>query len=116
MATLKTQLGAADVPGTGTLTSVYKVPAGQEASINLTIANRADTATDIRVAHIKNGNVGDVANEDYLMYDLSTSLLADNRSPIQIAGIVMGAGDTIAVYSSASAVSANANGIEKVAS
>jgi hypothetical protein len=116
MATLKTSLGQVDVPGTGTLTLVYQVPAGQEASINLTIANRADTPTNIRVALIKAAGVGSVANEDYLMYDIATSLFTDNRSPIQINGIVMGALDTIAVYSSAVAVSCNANGIEKAAS
>lgn len=116
MATIKGQLGAKDVPGNGTLTSIYKVPAGQEASINLNIANRADTVTNYKIAHIKNGNVGDVANEDYLMFDLPSSELASNLSPIQLTGITMGANDTIAVSSSASAVSAQANGIEKVAS
>ena len=112
MATVKGQLDAADVPGTGTLTSVYKVPASKEASINLTITNRSDVFTNIRVAHIKNGDVGDIANEDYLIFDVSTGDLASNFAPIQITAITMSAADTIAVYSSDSAVSAQANGIE----
>ncbi len=113
MATLNGQLGAADVPGTGTLTSIYKVPSSRKASINLTIANRSDIDTNIRIAHIKGGNVGDIANEDYLMYDVSTGDFTSNVAPVQITGIAMGEGDTIAVYSSTSAVSAQANGIEE---
>lgn len=108
------QLGAADVLGTGTLTLVYLCPASHKASINLTIANRANTPTLIRVAHIKAGGVGDVANEDYLMFDVSTSLFTDNRSPIKLTAIAMGALDTIAVYSGSSAVSAQANGEQLV--
>ena len=77
----------------------------------MTVANRADTATDIRIAHIKGSST--VANEDYLMYDFSTSLLVGNRAPIQITAIAMAAADTIRVYSSASAVSVSVNGIEE---
>ena len=115
MADVTGQLGAADVPGTGTLTSVYKVPALQKASVNLYITNRTATATIIRVAHIKNGNVGDIANEDYIQYDLDTTKLVHHTAMIPFTGIAMAAGDTLAVYSSATAVSANANGIEVTA-
>ncbi len=110
MALVQGQLGAVDVAGTGTLTTIYTVPASKAASVNITIANRADTATNIRVAHIKAS--ASVANEDYLMYDFSTALLVDNRAPIIFTGIIMGAADTIRVYSSASAVSVAVNGIE----
>ena len=113
MALTRTQLAAVDVPGTGTLTAVYTVPADRAVDVNLTIANRADTDTSLRIAHIKGAGVGSVANKDYLLYDLPTSSLADNRAPISYTSILMGAGDTLAVYSSASAVSAQINGIEE---
>jgi len=112
MAIVKGQLGAVDVAGTGTLTAIYLVPASKEADVNVTICNRADTDTNIRVAHIKNAGVGSVANEDYITYDLPTSALASNFSPLSYTGIIMGAADTLAVYSSASAVSVQVNGIE----
>lgn len=112
MATVKGQLGATDVPGTGTLTDVYTVPALKEASVNVTVANRAATTTLLRVAHIKAGVAAAVANEDYLMYDLSTIDLASHTAPLKLTAITMSAGDTIAVYSSASAVSVQVNGIE----
>lgn len=112
MALVKGQLAASDVPGTGTLTDVYTVPALKEADVNITVANRADTATDIRIAHIKGDTASGVANEDYLMFDVGTGSLISNLAPIFISGVIMGVGDTIAVYSSASAVSVQINGIE----
>ena len=112
MATVKGQLGAVDVPGTGTLTLVYTVPVGKEASVNITLANRASTTTLLRVAHIKAGVLGAIANEDYLLYDLSTLDFISHTAPVKLTAITMSAGDTIAVYSSASAVSAQVNGIE----
>ena len=112
MTILKGQLDAVDVPNTGTLTQVYLVPASKVASVNLTIANRTNSSTVIRVAHIKAGGVGAVANGDYLLYDFPTSALAHNLAPISITGIMMGAADTLAVYSNGNAVSAQVNGIE----
>ncbi len=112
---IKGQLAAVDVPGTGTLTDVYTVPTAdpiRESDVNITIANRANTATDIRVAHIKGGVAAGVANKDYLTFDLPTSKLADNRAPLSFTAILMQEGDTIAVSSSASAVSVQVNGVE----
>lgn len=113
MATVIGQLGAADVPGTSTLTGIYTVPADKKADVNITIANRADTTTNIRVAHIKNDTAAGVANEDYITYDLPTSALIDQRAPLSYTAILMTAGDTIAVFSSASALSVQVNGIEE---
>ncbi|MBE16513.1 MAG: hypothetical protein Unbinned6354contig1000_2 [Prokaryotic dsDNA virus sp.] len=113
MATVIGQLGAVAVAGTGTLTDIYTVPTDKKADVNITIANRADTDTNIRVAHIKAALAASVADEDYITYDLPTSTLADNRAPMSYTAILMTAGDTIAVYSSASAVSVQVNGIEE---
>ena len=112
MATVKGQLGAVDVPGTGTLTLVYTVPVGKEASVIVSVANRADTITVLRVAHIKAGVLVDIANKDYLLYDVSTADFVSNLAPVRLRAIAMSAGDTIAVYSTTSAVSAQVNGIE----
>ncbi len=110
---IRGQLDAVNIPATSTLTDVYTVPVSRVSDINITIANRADTDTNIRVAHIKNGVAANVAVEDYLLFDLATSSLASNVSPLSFTGIMMSAGDTIAVYSSASAVSVQINGIEE---
>ncbi len=110
---IRGQLASLNVPATSTLTDIYTVPASRVADVNITITNRADTDTNIRVAHIKNDVAANVAVEDYLLFDLATSSLASNYSPLSFTGIMMGAGDTIAVYSSASAVSVQINGIEE---
>jgi len=112
MAIIKGQLGAVDVPGTGTLTDIYTVPALREASVNIYVAQRTDASTLFRVAHIKNGVASGVANEDYLMYDLDTATFASNLAPLAVTGLAMQAGDTIAVSSSANAASVQVNGIE----
>lgn len=113
MALVRGQLGAVDVAGTGTLTDIYTVPEGMVSDVNITIANRADTDTAIRLAHIKNGVAADVSNEDYLIFDLQTASLASNFAPLSITGVMMTAGDAIAVYSSSSAVSVQVNGIQE---
>lgn len=113
MALVRGQLAALSVAGTGTLTDVYTVPASKLSDVNISIANRADTDTALRVAHIKANTASGVADEDYILYDLQTATLASNFAPVEFTGILMGAGDTIAVYSSASAVSVQINGIEE---
>lgn len=113
MALVRGQLAAVDVAGTGTLTDIYTVPASKVADINLNIANRSDTNTSLRIAHIKNGTASGVSIEDYILYDLPTSIFVSNFSPLEKTAILMSAGDTIAVYSSASAVTVQINGIEE---
>lgn len=107
------QLAALDNAGDAVLRDVYTVPGSRAADVNISIANRSDVDTAIRIAHIKNGVASGVANEDYILYDLPTGALASNFAPIEKTGVMMGAGDTIAVYTSASAVSVQINGIEE---
>ena len=113
MALVRGQLAAVDVPGTGTLTDIYTVPASKVADVNINVANRADTLTNLRIAVIKNDVAAGVANEDYILFDLPTDSLASNFAPVTNTGTLMAAGDTIAVYSSASAVTVQVNGIEE---
>jgi len=107
------QLAALNNAGDATLRDVYTVPLDRSADVNITVINRENTDTNIRIAHIKADVAANAALEDYLLYDLATSSLASNFAPISYTGVLMGPGDTIAVYSSASAVSAQVNGIEE---
>jgi len=116
MADLIGQLAALEVAGTATLTDVYTVPVDREASVNIRIANSSDVDTDIIVAHIKNDVAVNVAAEDYIYggagSGIPTSKLVDNRAPIGLNGILMSAGDTIAVSSSVNGVAVQLNGVE----
>lgn len=115
MATVKGQLGAIDCAGDGVLRDVYTVPntPDKEASVLITLVNRTTLATLIRLAHIKNGVAAGVATKDYIWYDLDTNDLVVHNAPMNPPFILtMAAGDTIAVSSSAQAISAQVNGIE----
>jgi hypothetical protein len=113
MALVRGQLAAVAVAGSGTLTDIYTVPTSKVADVNITIANRTDANTLLRVAIIKGALAASVAVEDYIMFDLPTTALASNLAPISINSTLMEAGDTVAVYSSAQAISVQVNGIEE---
>lgn len=104
-------LGKVNIPTGGALTSVYKVPVAKKATGVLSIANRSNTATSITVAQITNGNVGDVATSDYKTFELPTTALQENRAPLAYT-LIVNAGDTVAVSSSSSDVTAIFNGVE----
>lgn len=111
------QLGAEVIPATGVLTPVYTVGLSKVADVNLYIANSADTDTEIKIVHIKNGLVASIQDKDYLIggasAGLPTSSFSHNMAPFSFNAIEMTAGDTLAVSSSASALSAQANGLEE---
>ncbi len=110
------QLGAVVIPATSTLTKVYKCPVNRRADVNIHIANSADTDTQIKLALIRNDVVANVAAEDYLLggtVGLATSTLANNLAPLEFSGFMLEAGDEIGVFSSASALAAQVNGIEE---
>ena len=113
MALVRGQLAAVAVAGTGTLTDIYTVPTSKIADVNVNIANRTDANTKIRLAVIKAATASGVAVEDYVIFDLPTVSLASHLAPIVYSGIIMSAGDTVAVYSSDEAVSVQVNGIEE---
>ncbi len=111
------QLGAVVIPATSTLTLVYKCPASRKADINLNIANSDDVDTQVKIVHIKNDTIANVAAEDYVLGGASAGLptgsLASNLAPIEKTGIAMSAGDEIGVWSNNSALAAQVNGIEE---
>lgn len=116
MATIYGQLAAVQVPGTATLTDVYTVPASKKADVNIRVTNSLDTNTNISIVHVKSGTALDVAPEDYIYggsaSGIPTLKFNDNRAPLTISGLLMTAGDTVAVYSSNNACAAQINGIE----
>ena len=112
MALVRGQLAAVDVAGIGILTDVYTVPVDKLSDVNINIANRSDAATSLRVVHIKNGVASSVTNKDYILHDVNTGNFTENTAPVNLTGILMEAGDTIAAYSSTSDVSVQVNGIE----
>lgn len=108
------QLAAVVVPGTGVLTHVYTCGGYRQATINISITNTADTSTDIRLVHIKNDVLANVAEEDFLLGSLTTgfptSALAHNMAPFEKNNLILGAGDQIAVSSSSNKLSVQVNG------
>lgn len=111
------QLAAVVIPGTSTLTLIYKCPAGRKADVNITLANSADTATDIKFVHIKNDLIANVAAEDFIIggtgAGLPTSTFSHNMAPVEVKGLAMSAGDEIGAFSTASDLAAQVNGIEE---
>ncbi len=107
------RLGAINSLGDSTNRDVYTVPANRNASVNITLVNRADTNTEVCIAHIKAGTSGAISTTDYLIYKLPTSSLAHNKAPVSITGVMMSAGDTISTLSTASACTVQVNGIEE---
>lgn len=98
------RLGTADLV-TGTNTSLYTVPADTFTVVTVSICNRGNQPTAIRMA------VADVAtptNAEWIEYD--TEVLA--KGVLERTGIVMQAGKILVVRASGANVSAVAFGIE----
>lgn len=110
--TIKGQLGALDCAGDGVLRDVYTVDPARESSVRINVVNRTTSPTLLKLAHIKNGVAAGVDNEDFIWFNLDTADLAVNNAPIPNPIITMAAGDTIAISSSAEAVTIQVNGIE----
>jgi len=105
MATANKILGQSK-PAAATNTTLYTVPVGMQANINIFISNQANGPDSVRVAITKSGAVLNV--KDYLMYN--TQLQAN--SAMNITGLALAAGDFITVYSTSGNCSFNACGIE----
>ena len=110
--TITGRLAALDCTA-GALRDIYTVPVSRVADVNITVVNRTNFSTSIRIAHIKNGVAAGVTSKDYLLYDFPTSALIINYAPIEKSGVLMQAGDTIAVSSNSRDVSVQINGIEE---
>jgi len=76
----------------------------------LTICNTGGTARTFRVAHIKNGDIGDIQNKYYKAYDCS---LDGNTSIVICVGLAFGIGDSFLVRANHANVVFNCSGAEK---
>lgn len=99
-------LGSVDL-SVGVLTAVYLVPVGKLCTLNLSICNRGNVQSKVRVALI-NGGVGAVLNSNYIEYD--TIVLPTNV--VERTGIVIQDGYTLAILSDVANVSVSAWGFE----
>ncbi len=98
------RLGVQAIPAT-TNTTVYTVPTGYYAVLNVSVTNRNSTATSVRIAMSSTGtpNV-----QEWIEYD--TVVVANGV--LERTGLVLQAGLNIVVYSSQANVGATVYGIE----
>lgn len=89
-------------------TSLYTVPAGVVATVNIRIANRNASATHVRVAI---GSGAAPVATDYIGYDISLPA----NGILEDTGIVCGAGETVWVRSELNNVSVRVHGFEEEA-
>lgn len=95
-------------PSATTNTDVYTVGAGKQAVIStITVCNRAATAATYRIA-IRVGGAA-IANEDYIVYDVSVP--GSDAITLTI-GITLNATDVVTVYASTANLSFNLFGSE----
>lgn len=83
-------------PSSETNTILYTGSAGQLASGSLAICRQGAGSELVRVALIDSANVGDLTDENYVVY---------NSDAIQITGLVVGPNQSIVVYANADSVS-----------
>ena len=109
MAEVYKRLGAVS-PTATTNTALYTVPAATSAILDgITVCNRDSGAHTFRLAHV-DGAVGDIANEDYIFYNVS--LPANSTLEGLLKGRCMSAGHTILVYVDSANFSFTVGGME----
>lgn len=99
------RLGASS-PAADTDTLLYTCPASTVASVTVSVARRGDGSELVRIALMDDATIGNLSNEDYLEYGSSVQ---------EITGLVLGAGQSIAVRTDAATVSFVAFGFEEAA-
>jgi hypothetical protein len=74
--------------------TIYTVPTGKEAIINITVNNHATTASTYKIATVPNG--GSISNANTMALK-TLKAAGDNESTHQITGKLLNAGDTIRI-------------------
>lgn len=106
MATVKGILGQA-APSSGVDTDLYTVPTSKTATVKVVCANRAATASKVRIAVSPNGAA--LANQHYLTYDTSMS----GNSALSSVTYTLGDTDVVRVRSDSGNVTFTCTGIEQ---
>ena len=106
------RLGALDIDGSSntvdTNYGVYTVPASTKSSINISVCNRSASTCKVRVALI-DGAIGDVADEDYIEYDVVIPL----GGILERTGIILEAAETVLMRSDTAGVNMVITGVEE---
>ena len=106
------RLGALDIDGSSntvdTNYGVYTVPASTKASINISVCSRTASSAKVRVALI-DGAIGDVADEDYIEYDVAIPL----SGVLERTGIILEAAGTVLMRSDTAGVNMVITGVEE---
>lgn len=107
------RLGAVE-PAAATDTSLYIPAASTTASCVVKAVNRSASTRTIRIA-VVDGSVGDIADEDYILYELSLAANGDAnlKDKYEETGLVLSSSDRIVVRSSGIDVSFVCMGIEE---
>lgn len=94
------RLSAIDLSAT-TNTLLYTCPDSTVATVNLSLCNRNNSVVLVRAALV-DGVLVDLSDSDYFEYDSDVC----DSTPLERSGIVLGAGQSIIVYSDTANVSA----------
>jgi hypothetical protein len=93
-------------PAATTNTTVYTVPGGVTATLNINIVNRGATTAVVRIAIAATGTP---ANSEYVEYDVSI----EANAVLERSGFVLSAGKNVVVFSSTADTSVNVYGYEE---
>lgn len=108
MAETPKRLGATTVVA-NTDTALYTVPSSTYAIVSsVAVCNRSASAATFRIAHV-DGAIGVVANEDYVLYDVT---IQPNDTYIATIGLTMQATHTLLVRSNSASVNFLVWGVE----
>lgn len=92
-------------PSAATYTTVYTVPGGTTATVNVNFVNRGATAGLVRLAVAASSTP---ANAEFIEYDININ----SSQVLERSGIVMSAGKLLVVYCSTANFSVNVHGFE----
>lgn len=91
-----------------TYTTLYTVPAGKAATINIALVNRGVDAAAVKVALTTESSTP--LNADYIEYD---AVVPGAGGILERTALVVGAGEKVMIYSDVATISARVHGFEE---